>query len=144
MRQLFQGDPNDLRFQFKVIENLAESVRQQGEIMKGVQDEMRTANERQFAVMERLTKLEANRVNEDVFALKSKVDALEQDRDIRAGTSKAWRSFLTWWGPITTVIGVLFTVFFLLFRATGVLQLPENKPAASAPIERVEPKGTKP
>ena len=70
------------------------------------------------------------KIEERVDGACKSIDKLEQDRDLRDGGSRAWRNFLTWWAPITTVGGILFTVLFLLFRATGILHLPDNKEPA--------------
>lgn len=142
MRELFQGEVNDIRFQFEVIKNLADSVRQQTEVVRGIQTT-------QVSMLERLARIEANRINETVAKIEErvevacgKIDVLEQDRDIRNGGTKAWRGFLGWWGPLSWTIGILFTVFFLLFRATGIMTLPTDK-KEPAPIvaPREEPKG---
>jgi len=76
---------SDVRFQFDVIRNLAESVRQQSEVLRGVQ-------QTQITMLERLARIEANRVNETVAKLEErvekaleKIDALESDRDRREG-----------------------------------------------------------
>ncbi len=118
------GGEGDLRFQFEVIKNLSESVRQ---IAAGMADMQRT----QVGMLERLAKIESNRVNEDVADLRARhdslngrVDALERDKDHRDGGSALLKAVLTWW----PVIGVGFTVLFLLFRATGILHLPTDPP----------------
>lgn len=138
MRALMQGGAEgDLRFQFEVIKNLSESVRQSVDATRDVAKNVAEMQRTQVSMLERLAKLEANRVNEQVAKIEERVDGackaidkLEQDRDIRDGGSRAWRNFLTWWAPITTVAGIIFTVFFLLFRATGILHLPDNKEPA--------------
>lgn len=114
LRVLHQGDPNDTRFQFEVIKSMADSLRSMGDT--------------QTKMLERLARIEEHRVHEAVGKLQQRVDQLEQERDIREGGSKAWRGFLSWWGPLSWTVGILFTVFFLLFRATGVLVLPSDKP----------------
>lgn len=144
-RSLFQGSVEDIRFQFEVIKNLAESVRQQTEVIRGIQTT-------QVNMLERLAKIEANRINETVAKLEekfesalTKIDALETERDLREGGSKEWRKFLGWWGPLSWTIGILFTVFFLLFRATGILTLPtDRKEPAPIVAPREASKGNSP
>jgi hypothetical protein len=122
---------SDLRFQFEVIKNLAESVRQQSEVLRGVQTT-------QITMLERLAKIESNRINETVAKLEERtdkactaIDRLESERDQRLGGSKAWKGFLGWWGPLSWTVGILFTVLFLLFRATGIIHLPSDTPQIS-------------
>lgn len=117
-----QQEPHDVRFQFEVIKNLAESVRQ---IAAGMADMQKS----QVGILERLAKIESNRINEDVARLDArlevvwnKVDKLEQSEDRREGASRFSRAVITWW----PVIGVAFTVLFLLFRATGIIHLPQE------------------
>jgi len=134
MRALHQGGTeSDLRFQFEVIKSLAESVRQQSEVMRVFQTT-------QNAMLERLAKIEANRVNETVAKIEERLDAayatihtLTAAENVRLGSSKAWTTFLGWWGPLSWTIGIAFTVFFLLFRATGMLVLPTEN-AHPAPM----------
>lgn len=129
LRILHQGDPNDTRFQFEVIKSLADSVRDMGST--------------QTKMLERLARIEEHRVHEAVGKLHARVDELEKERDLREGGTKAWRCFLSWWGPLSWTIGILFTVFFLLFRATGVLVMPSNKkevPVSAQPATVIERK----
>lgn len=132
-RELWQGGSEaDTRFQFEVIKELAASVRTLGEV--------------QTRMLERLARIEEHRIHESVGELKGRVDELERERDERNGSNKALRSFLSWWGPLSWTIGILFTVFFLLARASGVLVLPTDKPKAvliprdPLPVEVEKPK----
>lgn len=140
MPDSFTGaEAGDLRFQFEVIKNLAESVRQ---ISTSMADVQRT----QVGMLERLAKIESNRVNEDVARLDArvevvwnKVDKLEQSEDRREGASRFTRAVITWW----PVIGVAFTVLFLLFRATGIIHMPQDpavQPAAPYQAPPQQPK----
>lgn len=66
-----------------------------------------------------------------------RVEALEADRYLRDGGTRAWNRLLGWWGPITWTIGIIFTVLFLIARAAGVLHLPDGAVRAAPPaIER--------
>ena len=103
-RLLSMGDPNDVRFQFEVVRQLAESIRQQTSTLTRMQEQM-------AAMSERLARIEANRVHEDVERLRAslveetkRVDALMRDKDRRDGAIGAW----TWlqrsapWAAIAT------------------------------------------
>ena len=146
MRALFQGGAEgDLRFQFEVIKNLSDSVRQSVEATRDVAKNVAEMQRTQVSMLERLAKLESNRVNEQVAKIEERVDGacrsidkLEQERDVREGGSKAWRGFLAWWGPLTWTLGIVFTVLFLLFRATGILHLPGGKETPPVAIQREE------
>lgn len=84
------GDPSDVRFQFEVIRQLAESVRQQTTSLSRMQEQM-------AAMAERMARIEANRVHDDVERLRAalseetkRVDALMRDKDRRDGAIGAW------------------------------------------------------
>lgn len=108
------GDPNDLRFQFEIIKQLAENGRTLasniGEIQKT-----------QVAMLERLARIESNAVNETVTELKTKVDRLEQMEDRRAGESAAKAAIIKWW----PVIGSALMVIWIIGRSIGFFQIPE-------------------
>lgn len=89
-RLLAMGDPSDVRFQFEVIRQLAESVRQQTTALSRMQEQM-------AAMAERMARIEANRVHDDVERLRAglaeetkRVDALMRDKDRRDGALGAW------------------------------------------------------
>lgn len=89
-RLLTMGDPSDVRFQFEVIRQLAESVRQQTTSLSRMQEQM-------AAMAERMARIEANRVHDDVERLRAglaeetkRVDALMRDKDRRDGALGAW------------------------------------------------------
>lgn len=122
-------EAHDIRFGYQVIADLAASVRQMTTAMADIQ-------KTQVGMLERLARIEANRVNEDVArldvrfeAIWNKVDTLEQDRDRRDGASRFTRGIITWW----PAIGILLTVLFLLFRATGIVHLPSDSSPVIAP-----------
>lgn len=129
-------EANDIRFQYDVIRNLAESVREQSKVMAGIQST-------QVSMLERLAKIEANRINEDVATLSSrldtaleKIDELEKDRDIREGGVRSRRAVQSYWGIITSAASALGVVFWILLRAAGVVHLPsdEQKPPIVVPV----------
>lgn len=116
---------SDIRFQFEVIKNLAESVRQQSEVLRGVQTT-------QITMLERLARIESNRINETVSEIKvtlegacKAIDKLEKDRDVREGTTLAWRSTMIYW----PVIAVTISAFLWIARVAGILHLPTDPPA---------------
>lgn len=136
-------EANDIRFQYDVIRNLAESVREQSKVMASIQTT-------QVSMLERLAKIEANRVNEVVAEVKAlvavhegKIDKLEQDRDIREGGAGARRAVQSYWSIITTLIGVIGTVLFLILRTIGIIHLPsdDQKPPVIVPVQ-VQPRET--
>lgn len=123
------SDPNDIRFGYEVIRNLAESVRQQSEVLRGVQ-------QTQITMLERLARIESNRVNEDVARLQlimesqdKRIDVLEQDKDLRDGGSLMRKALVTWW----PVIAATAMVFWLLFRASGIIHMPSDNPTVIIP-----------
>jgi hypothetical protein len=133
---------NDIRFQFEVIKNLSESVRQIATSMADVQ-------KTQVNMLERLARIESNRINEDVADLRARhdavngrVDALERDKDVRDGGSLMRKAIVTWW----PVIAATFTAIFLLSRAAGVLHLPtdNDKPPIIVPYRTTEAPSTQP
>jgi uncharacterized coiled-coil protein SlyX len=115
----------DLRFQYDVIKNLAESVREQSRVMAGIQST-------QMTMLERLAKIESNRVNEDVAKLDVKVshiaertDKLEADKDRRDGAYSAF-DWIRVWGPALFSLAV---VLYLGGRAAGLIPSPPVTPA---------------
>jgi len=118
------GSEGDLRFQFEIIKQLAQSIQSLTETVRGVQ-------QTQITMLERLARIESNRVNEDVARLQlimesqdKRIDILEQDKDRRDGGSRMRRAVITWW----PAIGVLMTVLYLLARASGLIHLPQDNP----------------
>lgn len=131
MNRLFQGaDPNDTRFQFKVIEGLAESIRQ----MTGQMVKMQEA---QVDMLVRLARIEENKVGEVVAKLDEKVEgaclrlnALETDKDRRDG-ALGMLGILRVWGPL--VFSAL-AALWLYGRSAGVVPAP---PVAPTRVEAV-------
>lgn len=102
-RLLTMGDPSDVRFQFEVIRQLAESVRQQTTSLSRMQEQM-------AAMAERMARIEANRVHDDVERLRAglseetkRIDALMRDKDRRDGAlgAAAWLHRSAPWAALT-------------------------------------------
>lgn len=115
------GDPNDLRFQFEIIRQLAENGRVMAQNISDVQ-------KTQVAMLERLAKIESNTVNETVAKLDTRVetmtlrvDKLEQFEDRRAGETAMKAAVIKWW----PVIGMAILVVWTAGRALGFFHLPE-------------------
>lgn len=86
------ADLSDVRFQYEVIRQLAESVRQQTAALSRMQDQM-------AQMAERMARIESNRIHDDVARLQAqiveetkRVDALMRDKDRRDGAigAAAW------------------------------------------------------
>lgn len=101
-RMLATGDPSDVRFQFEVIRQLADSVRQQTASLARMQEQM-------AAMAERMARIEANRGQDDVERLRAalseetkRVDALMRDKDRRDGAigAAAWLQRSAPWAAI--------------------------------------------
>lgn len=115
------GDPNDLRFQFKIIEQLAENGRIMAQNISKMQDT-------QVAMLERLARIESNTVNDTVAELKmacasqgERINKLESIEDRRVGESASKAAIIKWW----PVIGTAFMVIWIIGRALGFFQIPE-------------------
>lgn len=120
-------EPNDLRFQFKVIEGLSESIRQQSAATERLATGMADIQRTQVSMLERLAKLEANKFGEALVKAETKVDemdkridALFRDKDRRDGAMGALGA-LRVWGP--AICGLL-TVLYLAGRAANVIPSP--------------------
>lgn len=130
------GDPNDLRFQFEIIKQLAENGRVMAQNISDVQ-------KTQVAMLERLARIESNTVNETVAELKVKadgiagrVDKLEQYEDRRAGESASKAAFLKWW-PVISTAAIL---VWIVGRALGFFSIPEPHRVPAAPTTIGVPK----
>lgn len=78
-RVLSQPDEDsEQRFRYEIIRNLAESIRQQTTQLSDIQNQMHNMSDR-------LTRIEANKVSEEVALLRSEVDSLKADRQRREG-----------------------------------------------------------
>lgn len=122
-RLLPPSPESDTRFQYEIIKGLSESVR---DLASSIRDMQST----QVGMLERLAKLEANRVSEVVAEVKisvdgalKRIDRLEKDKDRRdgaygmLGTIKAWAPFLA----------MLFSaacVLWLYGRSAGIVPAP--------------------
>lgn len=113
IRVLHQGDPNDTRFQFEVIKQLAESVKVNAETLRGVQENL-------VRMIERLARIEERETHEAVAGLTGRVAVLELDK---ARTEGGFRmlDLLKTWGP---TLFSLFTLLYLLGRTVGVVPSP--------------------
>ena len=105
-RMLSTGDPSDVRFQFEVIRQLADSVRQQTASLARMQEQL-------AAMAERMARIEANRVHDDVERLRNglaeetkRIDALMRDKDRRDGAlgAAAWFHRSAPWAAILAAI----------------------------------------
>ena len=138
-RSLFQGaDPSDTRFQFEVIKGLSESIRQQSASTERLASGMADMQKTQVGMLERLARLEANKVGETVArvetlvgVLDGRVDALLRDKDRRDGATGVFGFFLKF-GP---VIFSAFAALWLLFRSLGIVPAPPV-PTPAANVER--------
>jgi len=130
------GDPSDLRFQFEIIKQLAETGRT---LAGNIADIQKT----QVAMLERLAKIEANTVNETVAEMKIKVegltgeiDKLKQIEDRRIGENAAKAAIIKWW----PVIGSAMMVIWIIGRSLGFFQIPEPRDHVAAPTSVSAPK----
>jgi uncharacterized coiled-coil protein SlyX len=117
----------DTRFQYEVIKGLSESIRQQSASTERLAAAMADMQKTQVGMLERLAKLEANRVGEivadirlDMNTLESKVAALLREKDQRQGAYAVF-AWLRVWGP---VIFSLFAALWLFGRSLGIVPAP--------------------
>lgn len=75
-------DPNDLRFQYDVIKGQSESIRT---MTSALIEQQRTLGE----IVERLVRIESNKVDSRVTALETKVEQMEAERNQRVGMARA-------------------------------------------------------
>lgn len=135
-------EPNDLRFQFKVIEGLSESIRQQSAATERLATGMADIQRTQVSMLERLAKLEANKFGEALVKAETKVDemdkridALFRDKDRRDGAVGLMVAVRTW-GPW---VFSLFTALYLIGRSIGIVPSPPmtvTKVEAPISVER--------
>ncbi|WP_157215854.1 hypothetical protein [Flavisphingomonas formosensis] len=133
---------NDVRFQYEVIRNLAESVRQTATSVERLTSTIGQVQQTQVGMLERLAKIEANRVNEDLADLKvrgealtARVDKLESAHDYEAGMRGARKAVIFYW----PVFAALSAFMLLLLIATGIVTVPETQKAPVA--TQAPPKG---
>lgn len=124
------GDPNDTRFQFEIIKGLSESIRQQSTSIERLAVGMADMQKTQVGMLERLAKLEANRVAEvvaevrvDVSTLESTVKSLVADQNRREGAIGLLGAVRSWW-PAIVGIASLFSALWLAGRSIGVVPAP--------------------
>lgn len=123
MAEMTSSPESDTRFQYEVIRNLGESVREMARVMAGIQTT-------QVGMLERLARIEANRVSEDVAkmdgrlnAVCEKVDKLERHVDIEEGMRGARKAVIFYW-PAIAALGCL--ILFILVAA-GILTIPSTQ-----------------
>lgn len=143
-RTLSAAEPNDLRFQFKVIEGLSESIRQQSAATERLATGMADIQRTQVGMLERLARLEANKVGEVVAKVEARVDEIDRrtdvlfrDKDRRDGAVGLMVGLRTW-GPW---VFSLLTVLYLVARQAGIMPSPPTtvtKIDTPAAIERRE------
>lgn len=75
-----QQTPDNIRFQFEIIKSLGESVRQQTQALADLHTQ-------QTEILIRLERIEANKINEQVAALRAEVEMLKADKLRRDGAS---------------------------------------------------------
>ena len=152
MRTLFQGGAEgDLRFQFEVIRNLSESVRQSTDATRDLAKNMAEMQKTQVSMLERLAKLEANRVNESVAKVEERldgackaIDKLEADKDRRDGAA-GLLSRIPGWLQFLMALASVFTAIYLAGRSAGIVPSPpttvtkiETPAAAPRPLTNTE------
>lgn len=130
-------------FQYKIIEGLSESIRQQSASTDRLATAMADMQRTQVGMLERLAKLEANRVGEVVSEVKAlvdialkRIDALEQDKDRRDGAG----SFVGGMFKYGPTIFSLLTLMYLFGRSLGIVPAPPVQATVPTPmhIERRE------
>lgn len=126
---------SDLRFQFDVIRSLSESVRQMASTMAEMQRTL-------MDVSVRTARLEENKVNEEVAAVKAemklldvRVDALFREKDRRDGAG----SFVGLVLKHAPLVLSLLTVLYLGGRSAGVIPSPPTTvTTVSAPMTVID------
>lgn len=129
---LFHQGPDDVRFQFDVIKQLAESVR-----------EMSTT---QTKMLERLARMEEQKVHEVVAGLSERVTVLEVDLNKRTGMMTAISALPKFIAFLVTIC-TIFSAIYLAGRAAGVIQSPPTTVTRIEPtaVREIEPRiGGKP
>jgi len=133
-RVLAGVEPSDLRFQFKIIEGLSESIRQQSASTERLASAMAEMQKTQVGMLERLAKLEANRFGEalakvegSVGDLDRKVDALMKDKDRRDGALGLLGAIKSW-APFLAMLFSAASVLWLYGRSAGFVPAPPVAP----------------
>jgi uncharacterized small protein (DUF1192 family) len=104
-------DPNDIRFQYDVIKGQSESIR----VMTGaLMEQQKTLGE----IVERLVRIESNKVDSRVTVIESEIEALKAERNQRAGMAKVieiiFKSPLIGW-----LVGAAGLVWFMVTGGKG-------------------------
>lgn len=121
--RLVTSPESDTRFQYDIIKGLSESVR---DLASSIRDMQST----QVGMLERLAKLEANRVAEVVAEVKVSVDGaikriegLERDKDRRDGAIGMLGTIKSW-APFVAMIASVLAAAWLYGRSLGITPAP--------------------
>lgn len=121
----------DTRFQYDIIKNLADSVRQMAANMADLQ-------KTQVDMLVRLARLEENKVADELIAMKAattalgiRVDALESDKDRRDGALGALGA-IRQWAPFLAMLFSAACALWLYGRSAGIVPAPPVEPVRSA------------
>jgi hypothetical protein len=119
-RSFFQGTPEeDERFKYRVIEGLAESIRQ---LTTQMADLQRT----QVGMLERLASLEANKFADAIASVKGDVKILMIERDRREGAFGMLAAIKSW-SPFIAAIMATMAAAWLYGRSIGIVPAPPVK-----------------
>lgn len=143
MPEMLASSESETRFQYEVIRSLSDSVRQTvaavgdlrneiSEDRKAQQEDRKAQNTVNTQILERLARIESNRVNEEVAAwgakheaLNGRVDKLESSHDYDAGMRGARKAVMYYWPAFAALAAFV----LLLLMATGIVVLPETQKA---------------
>lgn len=109
LSRILQQGPDDVRFQFDVIKQLAESVR----MMTDTQTKM----------LERLARIEEQRTHEAVAAMAGRIATLEADLQRRTGMMNAVAA-LPKVVAFFVALASVFSAIYLAGRASGIIPAP--------------------
>ncbi len=113
---------NDERYKYDIIKGMAESIR--------------TMADTQTRILERLARIEEQRVHEAVAALEARLVVLEIAEQQRAGAKGVTDGIRSWWPAIALLLLVVWTVG----RAVGIFHLPDpSVKKEPAIVQREEP-----
>lgn len=133
-------EANDLRFQFKVIEGLSESIRQQSAATERLATGMADIQRTQVGMLERLARLEANKFGEALAKMEigqaemdRKIDVLMKDKDRRDGALGALGA-IRQWAPFLAMLFSAACALWLYGRSAGFVPAP---PPAAAKVEAI-------
>jgi hypothetical protein len=133
-RLLSPSSESDTRFQYEVIKQLSESVRSSVDATRDVARNVSDMQKTQISMLERLAKLESNRVNEQVAKMEERldtacgrIDVLEHDKYRRDGASGAFKMIKDW-APFLAMLFSAACVLWLYGRSVGVVPAPPVAP----------------